>query len=151
LHTKFTEQGYGRVEVLLGALPLAGRSVAFSKPEVTLSRQRAEIELLGPSKGVEKICLALIKERGVVRSKLGKKPERVSLVAPLTLFDGKKQRLSAASLGVGHAGAAKIGFAEANQNHGMATQAMHRARLTFGFLQQGNRLVDAIGQTIGVS
>ncbi|MBR1233170.1 hypothetical protein JQ597_22590 [Bradyrhizobium sp. AUGA SZCCT0177] len=74
------EQGCGRIEMLLGASALAGRSVAFSEPEVTLSRQGAQIERLGLSEGFVKIGFALVEGGGVTQSKLGKEPERVGFI-----------------------------------------------------------------------
>jgi len=124
--------------------------VAFFEPEVTLSRQRAQIERLGLSESLEKICLALSKVEGSLipsSATTGARGPR-RRTHPVC---GKDERLSAASLGVGNARAPKIGFAQADQDHGMATQAMHGARLAFGFLQQDDGLVDAIGQTIGMA
>jgi hypothetical protein len=85
-HPEFREQGCCRVEVLFSARLLADPSVAFSEPEVTLSRERSQTELLGPLQRLEKICLAFIKESRVCRAKLGKQPQCVGFMAALVMF-----------------------------------------------------------------
>jgi hypothetical protein len=86
LHPEFREQRCGRVEVLFRARLLADPSVAFSEPEVTLSRERSQTEFLGPSQRLEKICLGLIKERRVCRAKLSEQSQRVGFMAALAMF-----------------------------------------------------------------
>lgn len=86
LHPEFREQCCGDVEVLFGTRLLADPSVAFSEPEVTLSRERSQTEFLGPAQRFEKPCLAFNKMRRVRRAKFSKQSQCVSFVAALAMF-----------------------------------------------------------------